>query len=915
MPDGRPEALPRRYGKYELLERIGSGGMAEVYRARLPGEAGFERPMVIKRLHPRHARQEDRVRMFVAEAMLAGRVLHKNVVQVFELGELPGGELFIAMEYVPGGDLKRLLGAARRSGRRVPVWLALHVTIEILEALAFAHELRDEGGRRRNVVHRDVSPENVFLSHGGEVKLGDFGVAQDDTREIDPFAGQLTGKVPYLSPEQIAGLPLDGRSDVFSAAVMLWESLAGRRLFAARTGPETMARICSAPRSPPSAFNPDVPPTLDACVLAALAIEREGRPPSARAFGAQLGDILASLVPRVTAADVQRVVIELLGAAALQAARAGTPEDEEDFAEEDLDEDAHDPTDGPATTAASATSHPALRAPGIGSVKSNPALRAAGLAGVKSSPALPAPGIGSAKSNPALRTSGTMNAVGALRPPSGGVIPVTGHATPPLGVGPARSVGPSKSSPALPVPGPGPTLARAATPSSAPPASPPTFSSWASALPPEAPPVAREGPRISTSDLVLAPQPPRTPEPAPEPDASTYAIFRPRSSPTPPRLPVSAPVSNGHGTPAEVRGPDTSNAPIARPATVASAPARRGVGFGWSERPTAAEAREPSDAPLRFPLWVRVRGQLEVGPLSWAEGLALLRETRPDLLADAVLSSDRLRWLTVARVVGLLGEELLPAERLLPPSEFSGTLKGHSLIAVLGQLARSRATGRLILLRRGEAGVDWRELHVLEGQLTDVVSNTGLLSMWGALMRGGRLGDDDLEERAHEALRRGRPMDELLGVRARSRLRRARAVLARRQLGELFGWEGAHFGLDTQSRPSSARREPLLALLPRMVQRKKSAAELRSALTRAMEQEFERAPHFDVTAEQLELRPSLREHLDVFGQGYTLFESLAQCGPTVSSKSLLVLAHLLLELGLLRPAGGAQTRRGPTSTR
>lgn len=306
------EPLPCRYGKYELLERIGTGGMAEIFRARLPGLAGFEKIVVIKRLLPHFARDERMVELFVEEAKLAAQVQHKNVVQVFELDRLENGELFIAMEYVAGMDLSKILRTARRLGQRIPPWLSVYVVSEILDGLAFAYELVDRTGRRRNVVHRDVSPDNIFVSRLGDVKLGDFGVALDDTRQSQVFEGELTGKLSYMSPEQLASCPLDQRSDVFSAGVVLWECLTQRRLFSGKSSAETMCLIWKAPRIPPSRLCPDVWPELDQVVLDALVPEPTRRLPSARVMQERLLQILAARQPAASAPSARKTLRDLL---------------------------------------------------------------------------------------------------------------------------------------------------------------------------------------------------------------------------------------------------------------------------------------------------------------------------------------------------------------------------------------------------------------------------------------------------------------------------------------------------------------------------------------------------------------------------------------------------------------------------
>jgi len=318
MPTARPpETLPRRYGKYELLERIGEGGMAEVYRARLPGAAGFEKILVIKRILPHLAESPRFVRMFVNEAKIAAQIQHQNVVQVFELGESEEGELYIAMEHVHGLDLRALLELSAERVLRIPVWFSVHAMVQVLAGLAHAHELVSPDGQLLAVIHRDVTPSNVFVSYLGEVKLADFGVAKAVGPEPDAaettHSGQLKGKISYAPPEQIHGEPLDGRADLFSAGVVLWEMLTQQRLFGGKADYETMLAICEAPRMPPSLYNPLVPPELDAIVLKALDASRENRPASARDMHAQLVRVLSHLRPRLLPSDIRHVIEVLTG--------------------------------------------------------------------------------------------------------------------------------------------------------------------------------------------------------------------------------------------------------------------------------------------------------------------------------------------------------------------------------------------------------------------------------------------------------------------------------------------------------------------------------------------------------------------------------------------------------------------------
>lgn len=316
MEKGDPiRRLPIEYGKYRLEKRLGKGGMAEVFLARHTGPGGFERPTVIKRILPELA-DDDRVEAdFVAEARLMVEVRHKNVVHVYELDRLPNGEFFMAMEYIEGTDLANLLRTATRAQRRIPPWFSVKVACDLLEALRRLHGLTDDEGASRNVVHRDVTPSNVFISSFGDVKLGDFGVAKDSGRRGLTERGRVKGKLPYMSPEQLMARALDARADLFSLGVTLWEMLTQRRLFGSsqQSDLEVMTAICSGPRLPPSRFRKDIDPSLDACVLRALNPDPEGRHQTAEGMQTELLELLETLHPPIHSDDVRAAVQTLLG--------------------------------------------------------------------------------------------------------------------------------------------------------------------------------------------------------------------------------------------------------------------------------------------------------------------------------------------------------------------------------------------------------------------------------------------------------------------------------------------------------------------------------------------------------------------------------------------------------------------------
>ena len=255
------------FGNYELLEKIATGGMAEVFRVRQRGEMGFEKILVIKRILDTLAKDEEFKELFRAEARIASKLVSTNIVQVFELGQ-QGESLYIAMEFVHGIDLSRLLTRARTLGD-FPIPLALFMMCEVLKGLSFAHTCVDEDGSPLGVVHCDISPQNILLSHSGEVKLTDFGISRAAAERANQDV--IRGKYAYMSPEQVEGRPLDGRSDLFSLGIVLYEMLTGRRLFKSRSRDETLARVRRAEVPSCRAVRPDISEDLEQFLYTALA--------------------------------------------------------------------------------------------------------------------------------------------------------------------------------------------------------------------------------------------------------------------------------------------------------------------------------------------------------------------------------------------------------------------------------------------------------------------------------------------------------------------------------------------------------------------------------------------------------------------------------------------------------------------
>ncbi len=264
------------FGGYELLDSIGSGGMAEVFRARVRGQAGFSKLVAIKRIRSRFMDDRVFVDMFIDEAKVAVQLNHANIAKIFDLGRVDG-QLFIAMEHVHGRDLKTVFDQQVKTCGPVPIPQVCYIGMKLCEGLDYAHSRRNLRGESLQVVHRDVSLHNVLLSFDGEVKIIDFGVVKAEGRVTKTQKGTVKGKLTYMSPEQLRGLPVDCRSDVFSAGIVLYELLTGRRLFLTKSARETVRKIRDAKVVPLRTFNQRIPAALEAIVLKALSRHRDDR--------------------------------------------------------------------------------------------------------------------------------------------------------------------------------------------------------------------------------------------------------------------------------------------------------------------------------------------------------------------------------------------------------------------------------------------------------------------------------------------------------------------------------------------------------------------------------------------------------------------------------------------------------------
>lgn len=268
-------------GRYETVRTIAAGGMATVHLGRAVGAGGFERLVAIKVMHPHVEAEAEFVSMFLDEARLAAQLRHPNVVATIDLSQDP---LFLVMEYVEGPSLHAALRELRKTNTLIPIGVALHIALDVLSGLHAAHELKNPSGGSLGVVHRDVSPHNILLGVDGVTKLTDFGVARAESRIASTHGGRAKGKLAYMSPEQVRALPLDRRSDVFAAGVVLHEILTGEALFRAENEAALVFQVAQGAPTTPAEVNPAVPEGVSAVCSRALATDPAERFPTAADF-------------------------------------------------------------------------------------------------------------------------------------------------------------------------------------------------------------------------------------------------------------------------------------------------------------------------------------------------------------------------------------------------------------------------------------------------------------------------------------------------------------------------------------------------------------------------------------------------------------------------------------------------------
>ena len=848
MPGDGQLQFPVPYGKYELLERIGDGGMAEVFRARFAGVAGFSKTVVIKRMLPHLAHKPQFVDMFVGEASLAAQVQHRNVVQVFELAQLDSGEYFIVMELVDGVDLRRLLKSAARRKLRVPAWFSVHVVIEVLEAIAYAHSLTDENGAPRNIVHRDVTPSNVFLSKLGEVKLGDFGVAHDTARPWQTQAGQLKGKVAYMAPEQLYTRSIDARTDLFAAGVLLWECLAQRRLFGGGPDIEVMNRIVNGPRRAVTHYAKDVPGEMDALLLRAVAVAPEDRFQSAK----EMQDALLELAPRFglpARSEAVRGVIDVMSGRAepdtadvhpLAEAKRPSATDSHPSAA------ASRASSGFRSFSSTGTGSPVSGGPiedplyhqGQGEQASSPVAErravGAGLVDLTDDLAAPTPHrspsqrpsdaevqLGLSQSVTPPQPTPRPNAL--LEPSAGSNAPrpnalLDYHAQ---GTPPPR--GSSRPSPWAPSRGPN--------------AAPPLPPKLSELRPREPTPLHREASdRLPTDDVDAPPRmpPPRRPDsPIPlspdalvpileEPPASAFRAVTNRESDSDDiDALVQAAVDDVRNLPEarlEVVPHDSllAGLDIRRHASrVSDHATKRWAAFGLDEREYTGDQ----------PFWLRDNDGSHIGPCAYDKAIGIARtELRARLSESSEISIDDKEWMPLEDFAKLVGMEsmLRHDDELVPKSGLlMGTLDRRSLTAVFGMLSRNHATGRLFVVERVHRGTDFREIEIQDGRPTYVYANEDRLQLPELLVAKGLVPAQLMGRLVHDAIREKRSLTSLTSAYLATDLARYGPLFMKERLVDVFARGTGTFTFEERTTIKHTRpfARSLNALLPELVHR------------------------------------------------------------------------------------------------
>ena len=306
------ERFPIRFGKYLLLEKIATGGMAELFRAMIAGDQGFEKLVAIKRILPHLTDQQEFIHAFIDEAKLAALLQHPNIVQVYDFGSIQGS-YFISMEHLFGQDLHSIV--ARSKDRHSPLELhhVIPIVSRICEGLDYAHKLKDLQGQPLHLIHRDINPVNILITYEGEVKIVDFGIAKATGKNTKTREGLIKGKIGYMSPEQASGNPVDHRSDIFSTGIILYEMLTAGTMYQGEDL-EILAQVQEARFEPPENLNPDLPPELCRILYHALEKDPASRYQSAGELLTDLENCGCSISPRLATRSIAQLMNRLFSA-------------------------------------------------------------------------------------------------------------------------------------------------------------------------------------------------------------------------------------------------------------------------------------------------------------------------------------------------------------------------------------------------------------------------------------------------------------------------------------------------------------------------------------------------------------------------------------------------------------------------
>jgi serine/threonine protein kinase/predicted TPR repeat methyltransferase len=328
------EFEPLRFGKYLILARIAVGGMAELYQAKITSVEGFEKLVAIKKILPHLTQEKNLVDMFIDEAKLAAMLTHQNVVQIYDLGSMEG-TYYIAMEYIHGKDLRIILNKSKEVKQTLPPEYAIHITCRICAGLDYSHNLKDFQGNALQLIHRDISPQNILVTYEGDVKIVDFGIVKAAGRTSDTKVGLIKGKLPYMSPEQAAARKIDHRSDIFSTGILLYEMVTGKRMFEG-SELEVLDLVRNAEFEPPESIVPGLPPILYDILQRSLAKDPDQRYQTCAEMLVEMEECLSDFATRPSAEALSQYMKSLFTkeiaaeASALQEADIQVPSIEED---------------------------------------------------------------------------------------------------------------------------------------------------------------------------------------------------------------------------------------------------------------------------------------------------------------------------------------------------------------------------------------------------------------------------------------------------------------------------------------------------------------------------------------------------------------------------------------------------------